>query len=366
MRTRTLRAGTASLRLLAATALTLSTLTLPSLAQDMPPRAIGTVDVNAITTAPLMHQRTVEVDADPTAVFDYVAANENWPDWFGDQVTGVEGDQSARTFALGNGASLQENIVTFEEPSGEKAGVYGWQHPAGNPFGYANHYAAIEVAPDAEDGQGSLVTVRSYFASPDASAIMPTVEGGAAAIGEGIRSNFGGPEDGQVVSGLNPLTITTTRIVKAPRDTVWRVVADEFGEVAKWASVISENTIEGADDADGLLGAARTCFIPGFGSSVSERVTVYDEEAGQFEYEVLQGLPPFVEKGTSAWTITAIDAETTKIVSTVTMEIADGTPAMPVGLTRGGFAQVMTVSLDDLVHYVETGEPHPRQVASAQ
>ena len=366
MRTRTLRAGTASLRLLTATALTLSTLTLPSLAQDMPPRAIGTVDVNAITTAPLMHQRTVEVDADPTAVFDYVAANENWPDWFGDEVTGVEGDQSARTFALGNGASLQENIVTFEEPSGEMAGVYGWQHPAGNPFGYADHYAAIEVAPDMEDGEGSLVTVRSYFNASDASAIMPTVEGGAAAISEGIRAQFGGPEDEQATAGVDPLTITTTRIVKAPHATVWRVVADEFGEVAEWASVISENTIEGADDADGLLGAARTCFIPGFGGSTRERVVEYDEEAGRFAYEVLEGLPTFVESATTAWSMGAVDAETTRIDVTVTMEIADGTPDMPVGLTRDAFARVLTVTLDDLVPFVETGEPHPRQVAAAQ
>ena len=208
--------------------------------------------------------------------------------------------------------------------------------------------------------------MRSYFDTSDPAAILPTVEGGAGAIAAGIRSNFGGPEDGQVVSGLDPLVITTTRIVKAPRATVWRVVADEFGEVAKWASVISENTIEGADDADGLLGAARTCFIPGFGSSVSERVTVYDEEAGQFAYEVLEGAPPFAGKVTSAWTVTAVDAETTKVVSTITMEIADGTPQMPVGLTRSAFAQVIAVTLDDLVPYVETGKPHPRQIAAAQ
>ena len=75
MHSRTSRAGTASLALLAATALTLPAV---SLAQDMPPRTIGTVDVNAITQAPLMSQRTVEVDADPAAIFDYVSTNENW------------------------------------------------------------------------------------------------------------------------------------------------------------------------------------------------------------------------------------------------------------------------------------------------
>ena len=208
--------------------------------------------------------------------------------------------------------------------------------------------------------------MRSYFASPDAAQVLPIVDGGAAAIAQGIRARFGGPDDAQSATGVDPLVLTTTRVVKAPRDTVWRVVADEFGEVAKWASVISENTIEGANDADGLLGAARTCFIPGFGSSVSERVTVYDEEAGQFEYEVLEGVPPFVERATTAWTLTAIDDETTRIVVTVTMEVADDTPAMPIGLTRDAFARVLTVTLDDLVPYVETGEPHPRQVAAAQ
>ena len=140
---------------------------------------------------------------------------------------------------------------------------------------YTNQYAAIEIAPDTEDGEGSVVT--------------------------GIRSNFGGPQDGQVVSGLDTLVVTTTRIVKAPRATVRRVVA-------KWASVISKNTIEGVDDAEGLLGAARTCFIPGLGPSTSERVTVYDEEAGTFAYEVLQGAPPFADKAVNTWTITSVDA----------------------------------------------------------
>lgn len=340
-------------------------LTIAAPAQDLPPRQIGPVDVNAITQAPLMAQRSVEVEADPAVIFDHVAQNENWLAWFGDQITSVEGDTTSRTFTLGNGASLVENIVTFEEPTDAAGGVYGWSHPDGNPFGYAGHYGALQIVPDAEDGTGSIVTIRSYYAADDATAIQPIIEGGSMAITEGIRAQFGGPEDGQVVAGLDPLTITTTRIVDAPRDTVWRVVADEFGEVAKWASVISENTIEGADDADGLLGAARTCFIPGFGSSVSERVTVYDEEAGQFAYEVLEGTPPFVETATSAWTITAIDDQTTRIVSTVTMEIAEGTPAMPVGLTRDAFAQVLTVTLDDLVPYVETGTPHPRQAATS-
>ena len=336
-----------------------------AVAQEMPPRQIGTVDVNAITQAPLMVQRTVEVDADPAAILDYASDNENWLDWFDGQITGVQGDAAARTFTLGNGAELSETIVTYEETTGEGPAVYGWSQPDGNPFGYAGHYAALEIAPDAEDGTGALVTFRAYYAADDASGIQPIVEGGGQAIVEGIRAEFGGPEDGQVVSGLDPLVITTTRIVDAPAETVWRVVADEFGEVAKWASVISENTIDGHADADGLLGAARTCFIPGFGSSVSERVTVYDEAAGQFEYEVLEGTPPFVEMATSAWTITDEGDGTTRIVSTVTMEIVDGTPAMPVGMTRAAFAQVLAVTLDDLVPYVETGTPHPRQLVAA-
>lgn len=367
MLTRTLRAGTTAACLVAASALVPLPFLAPSFstvayAQQMPDRRIGAVDVNAITTAPLWASRSVEIDADPAEVFDYVSTNENWLGWFGDQVTGVEGDSSARTFSLGNGASLAETIVTFEEPSGDAGGVYGWKHPDGNPFGYTDHYAAVQVEPDREDGDGSIVTIRAYFEATDPDAILPTVNGGMAAIAEGIRSEFGGSLAQTVEGGTDRIVITTTRTVDAPRETVWRVVADEFGEVAEWASVISENTIEGAEG--GLLGAERTCFIPGFGSTVSEKVTEYDEANGRFAYKVLQGAPPFATDTLSAWDVTDAGDGRTQIVSTITMDIADGTPAMPIGLTKDAFAQVISVTLDDLVPFVETGTPHPRELAS--
>ena len=47
---------------------TLLTTATATTAQEMPPRQIGSLDVNALTTAPLWTIRTAEIDANPTEI----------------------------------------------------------------------------------------------------------------------------------------------------------------------------------------------------------------------------------------------------------------------------------------------------------
>lgn len=328
-------------------------------AQEPPPRTIGSLDVNAVTAAPLWATRSVEVDAEPAAVFDYLSSNANWPGWFGDGIEKVEGDTSRRTFTLaGDAGSFDENIVAFEEPS-----IFAWAIQPGNPMGLENHLGVIEVVPDPEDGEGSWVNLSAFFEHADVAAILPVIEGGLSAIAAGATSEFGGQLLGHA-SGTDLVTIFTTRVAEAPRDAVWKVAAEDFENVAEWASVISTATFLGDDARSGLLGGTRECFIPAFGSSVKEKVVVYDEHMGEFAYEVLQGMPPFVEQGVNTWNVEAIDENRTRVSTTTTMRIAPGTPGLPIGLAKANFAQVLTISLDEFVHFVETGEPHPRELAS--
>ena len=341
-----------------ASALTLAAFAAAAHAQKLPPRQIGSLDVDAATTAPLRYARTVEVDADPEAVFDHLSTDANWPGWF-DGIDGVSRDGDARRFSIEGGGEIAERIVAFDAPS-----TFAWSLADGNPFGVENHLGVLHVTPDEEDGEGSIVSLDAFFDHPDLDTVLPAVESGAVAILDGIVAEFGGRLLGEA-AGTSLVTILATRVVDAPREAVWQVVAEDFADVAEWASVISEATFAGGDqDPSGLLGGQRQCFIPAFGSSVKERVVAYDETSGEFAYEVVEGMPPFVTKGYNTWTIEAIDADTTRASATTTMRIAPGTPGSPVGAAKANFAHVLSISLDELVHFVETGEPHPRELAS--
>lgn len=357
MRFNSLFAGTVAACLLSATALT------PAFAQDLPPRTAGAVDVNAITKAPFWAGATVEVDGNPKAVFDYVSNDAHWLPWFGGNIEKVDSGDKSRIFALKGGGQLTENIVTFNEPQGDKGGEYGWSQPDGNIFGYTGQYGVISVQPDLEDGEGSIVSVSSYFASDEPDKVLPIVQGGGQAIIEGIRARFGG-EFQQKIEGNAVTTIETVRIVDAPRDAVWKAVAEDFGDVSKWASVISKNTLDAGPEG-GLMGAKRSCFIPSFGGSTVEKVTEFDEEAGVFTYQVLEGLPPFVTSGFNRWTVQDMGDGKTKLTSLVTMNVGDGTPPFALGMAKEAFASVIGLTSDDLVYFIENGKPHPRELAAA-
>ena len=79
-------------------------------AQEMPPRQIGSLDVNALTTAPLWTIRTAEIDANPTEIFEYIS----------------------------NSKDLTENRVTINEPS-----IFAWQLPNNNTLGISDHLSVI-------------------------------------------------------------------------------------------------------------------------------------------------------------------------------------------------------------------------------
>ncbi|WP_298975118.1 SRPBCC family protein [uncultured Roseobacter sp.] len=331
-----------------------------AVAQDMPPRAIGSLDVDAATTAPLQVTRSVHLDAAPETIFATIADNENWVSWF-DSLESVEGQDGSRTFTFTGGqGALTENIVAFDEPS-----VFAWSISEGNPLGLENHLGALHVMPDAEDGEGSVVSLSVFYNHPDLAGIAPVTEGGGATITDALVSVHGGSVT-QEVFGTDKITIRTTRVTDASVAELWGVMVDGFGDVAQWSSVISEATLFGETGTsnDGLLGVGRKCFIPGFGSEVEERVVEVNREAGRFAYEVLAGLPPFASNGLSQWEFEDLGDGTTRVTSTITMDIAEGTPGMALGMTKAQFGQLMTMSIDEFVHFVRTGEPHPRELAS--
>ena len=80
-----------------------------------PPRIIGSLQVDPLTTAPQQLIRSVSLAASPQQVFEVVTDHETWPQLLSIlesvQVSGDGRRGSTRTFTLQGGATVAERIL---------------------------------------------------------------------------------------------------------------------------------------------------------------------------------------------------------------------------------------------------------------
>jgi len=86
---------------------------------------------------------------------------------------------------------------------------------------------------------------------------------------------------------------------------VWRILADEFVEISRWAdSVLSSGA--NPDALEGPAGSpvgGRVCDVKGIGLT-DERIVTFDEQNGALGYSVrAAGLPSFIASMTNTWTV---------------------------------------------------------------
>jgi hypothetical protein len=150
--------------------------------------------------------------------------------------------------------------------------------------------------------------------------------------------------------------------IGAPPEVAWDVVGDQFGRVGEWACPISESSIDGRPG----VGAVRTCRVSGFGpvgaGVIAERLTVFDQAGRRLEYEAARGMPAFVARAASRWSVhPRLDQA---CVVRVHASVALRPWAWALGpllwwRIRGQSRRV----LEELAYRVETGRPHPRKAA---
>ncbi|MEM6455359.1 MAG: SRPBCC family protein [Acidobacteriota bacterium] len=331
--------------------------------QAPPPRMIGSLQVDTITQAPLQLLRSVALDATPQQVFHYVSDHQNWSG-FSSSIASVDvaGDGrrgSTRTFSMVDGATVSERIVAFDEPSRSGAGLFAYSVNADNPFGIENHLGVLELRP--ADGGGTVLTYHQIFDHPDPQMMQGTAGKGTDEIVASILYAFGGEKRG-ASHGTQDIVIEQRRVVDASSERAWEVLADQFGDVSAWSSVISHSTLTGRRGTS-LKGAVRSCEVPGT-PGFKEFVVAYDKNAMMLAYQVQEGLPPFVQRALNTWRIQPLSANRAVVSMRLELAIAPGTPGMASGMAKGQFTQLTDITADELVHFVETGRPHPRKIAA--
>jgi len=338
----------------AVAALAVSLITGNAVAQDMPPRVIGSVQVDEQTTAGLQFAIEVELEASPAEVWEYVSDSMNLAE-MSSSVDSVSVVGNIRTLTMADGETVVEIITADDDGSM----TFAYTLAADNVSGLVNHLAVVQVRP-ADVRDGSVVSWSQFFDHPESDSVQQGMIPGFKQAMTALTEKFGGYISGSN-DGFAKATIQQTRIINTSAEAVWAEVADNYANVHEWSSFIAKVEIE---DGEGVVGDVRVCFIPALGGATREIVTRYDEDAGIFAYTVEQGLPPFVVGNEAVWSVKPIDADSAEVSVTITMDVAPGVPPQAVGFTRSSFFGAAGIGIDELKFFVEEGQPHPREIAS--
>ncbi|MEM8908414.1 MAG: SRPBCC family protein [Bacteroidota bacterium] len=152
-------------------------------------------------------------------------------------------------------------------------------------------------------------------------------------------------------------------VVAAPIEEVWKLLAEEFGEIGKWASGVDHS--EGMGESIGGSDCSeRACTISATGfNDTKERILVYDEKKYLLQYELFHGLPGFVHDAVNSWSLKQ-EGTATEVSAHTTMYAKGVLGFVLRGFMTSSTRKALRYMCEELQHYLEKGKPHPRKTAA--
>lgn len=144
-----------------------------------------------------------------------------------------------------------------------------------------------------------------------------------------------------------------SRKINKPINEVWRFVIDDFANGHQWATGTTFcRKGEPHEDFDRLCETET--------GKLMDTITKVDHENHVLEFSV-KGLPFFVRSVLSTWTLRKISETQTEIELGPRIEVKPGIGTLAQIPMKIAFKKLYPGLLDDLVIYVETGNPSPRK-----
>ncbi|MEM8964196.1 MAG: SRPBCC family protein [Acidobacteriota bacterium] len=150
--------------------------------------------------------------------------------------------------------------------------------------------------------------------------------------------------------------------IDAPIDQVWDVLGHRYDQVDRWASSVSHSAPSAVGQPlDGAPVAGRVCQteLGPFKESIFE----YDENKNVLAYRASGSkMPFFVKDLRNRWSLNKVDDTRTEVDMAMSAELAFPFNLIMSLPMKTQFARVLDFAIEELKHYVETGNPHPRKV----
>ena len=144
--------------------------------------------------------------------------------------------------------------------------------------------------------------------------------------------------------------------INQPIAAVWEVLGNQYSEAYKWAGGLNHSQGYGQPALEGASCNNRACDTTS--GKFQEEIRIFDPKNHTLEYEAIEGFPFFVDKAVNNWQLSQLGNQT-KVNMRLTVETKGLVGAIMSPMMKMQMNKIIATVLDDLKHYVETGEPSP-------
>ncbi|MGI9615797.1 MAG: SRPBCC family protein [Acidimicrobiales bacterium] len=161
--------------------------------------------------------------------------------------------------------------------------------------------------------------------------------------------------------------MTVSSNFNLPAAEIWQLAAGGFGDTGLWAARLDSSHLRGqlgvgVEAGVGVevgLGASRICHV---GDEITEEeIIAYHPDDMSFTYTQVDP-PAFVSRVTNTWRVVETGASRSRLSMDIDLDVAWwARPMTP--LIRVFLKRVLAETQEELVHWAETGDQHPRKQA---
>lgn len=149
--------------------------------------------------------------------------------------------------------------------------------------------------------------------------------------------------------------------IAKPVEEVWEVLANQFGKIDKWASIISHSEVSGPAKLPGVSYSIRSTKTTQ--GDTQQELTGFNADGHTISYKSISGTPAIIKQVTAHWSLEERGENNTHLVLDFSAEMKGlGFILAPIAKIKLG--KVGDVLLDDFKYYVENGTPHPRKLSA--
>ncbi len=153
--------------------------------------------------------------------------------------------------------------------------------------------------------------------------------------------------------------------IEATPEAVWRILAEQYEHVDRWASSVAHATARmGGPKPDAAPIAGRVCETEL--GPFSESIVEYDEERKVLAYQARgEKMPFFVKDLQNRWSLHSAAGDRTEVGMLMTAKLQFPFNLFMPPLMKLQMGRILSFAVEELKHYAETGEPHPRKARAA-
>lgn len=161
------------------------------------------------------------------------------------------------------------------------------------------------------------------------------------------------------------MNISKKLIINTPIEKVWETLAENYTDVDKWASAVSQSSPRMGKAVEGAPCYGRLCETSL--GPFTEALVAYDKTNHSFSYIATGDKMPFFIKQLKAnWKLDKLSPTKTATSMSFDCDISFPFNLLMGWMMKMQFNKAISQTIEDLQFFLETGELHPRKLASSK